>query len=195
MAEATSSAHAAANAAGLDALLRAAGADDAPLPPVDRWNPPYCGDVGIEIRKDGSWWHQGGRIGREKLVRLFARILRKDEDGATYLVTPVEKVLVRVEAEPFLAVRVDRIEGPAGPRLAFTTNLGDVTVAGPDAPLRVVTDPATGEPYPTVRVRGRLDALLTRATFFELASGARDHDGVWQVESDGVVFALGDARS
>lgn len=103
-----------------------------PLPPVEQWNPARSADIGMEIRADGSWWHEGGRINRERLVKLFARILRKDADGTTWLVTPHEKVIVQVADAPFLAVRVDRAGAP-GPEqeLKFVTNLGDETLAGP----------------------------------------------------------------
>lgn len=166
-----------------------------PLPPVHLWNPEGCGDIGMEIRADGSWWHEGGRITRERLVKLFSRILRKDEDGATYLVTPHEKVLVHVEDAPFLAVRVDRT-GEPGPdqQLTFTTNLDYETTAGPDAPIRIETDPETGAPAPYVLVRGRLEAKLTRPVFYELAELAvpaadgTNRLGVW---SRGVFFPLG----
>lgn len=171
------------------------GKDGRKLPPVHLWNPDHCGDIGMEIRADGSWWHEGTRIGREKLVKLFATILRKDEDGETYLVTPYEKVIVRVEDAPFLAIRVDRA-GEAGPdqTLAFTTNLGDVTLAGPGTALRVEIDGETGEPAPYVLVRGRLEAKLTRATFYELVDMAEPSAaddkllGVW---SQGVFFEIG----
>ncbi|MFN7178829.1 DUF1285 domain-containing protein [Hyphomonas sp.] len=168
-----------------------------PLPPVEQWNPVRSADIGMEIRADGSWWHEGGRINRERLVKLFARILRKDADGKVWLVTPHEKVIVKVEDAPFLAVRVDRAGAP-GPEqeLKFVTNLGDETLAGPEAPLRVETDAATGEPAPYVLVRGRLEAKLTRPAFYELVSmavpSADDPDvlGVW---SRGVFFTLGPA--
>jgi len=169
--------------------------DGRKLPPVHLWNPEHCGDIGMEIRADGSWWHEGTRIGREKLVKLFATILRKDEDGETYLVTPYEKVIVHVEDAPFLAIRVDRV-GEAGPdqMLAFTTNLGDVTLAGPDMALRVEIDEETAEPAPYVMVRGRLEAKLTRATFYELVdmavSSAKD-DRVLGVWSQNVFFEIG----
>jgi len=166
-----------------------------PLPPVHLWNPEKCGDIGMEIRADGSWWHEGGRITRERMVKLFSRILRKDEDGVTYLVTPYEKVIVHTEDAPFLAVRVD-LSGKPGPdqALTFTTNLDDVTTAGPDACLRIETDAATGEPAPYVLVRGRLEAKLTRPVFYELvdlavpAPDGTDRLGVW---SRGEFFALG----
>lgn len=151
----------------------------------------------MEIRADGSWWHDGTRITRERLVRLFSRILRKDEDGTTYLVTPYEKVIVQVADAPFRAVRVD-VAGDPGKdqRLVFLTNLGDVTEAGPERAIRVTFDPQTAEPSPYVRVRGRLDAKLTRAVYYELANltvpdpGGSGDLGVW---SGGVFFRLGPA--
>lgn len=170
---------------------------DGKLPPVHLWNPERSADINMEIRADGSWWHEGGRINRERLVKLFSRILRQEDDGSIWLVTPYEKVIVHVADAPFLAVRVERA-GEAGPQqtLAFVTNLGDVTLAGPDAPLRVETDPETGEPAPYVRVRGKLEAKLTRAVFYELAELAEpapdgsDTLGVW---SQSVFFPLGPA--
>jgi uncharacterized protein len=168
-----------------------------PLPPVHQWNPRNVTDIGMEIRADGSWWHEGSRINRERMVRLFSRILRKDEDGITYLVTPYEKVIVHVEDAPFLAVRVDRA-GESGPNqaLIFSTNLDYTTTAGPDAPIRVETDAVTGEPAPYVLVRGRLEAKLTRPAFYDLvelavpATDGTDRLGVW---SGGIFFPLGPA--
>ncbi len=165
------------------------------LPPVHLWNPEHCGDIDMRIKADGSWWHEGTRIGREKLVRLFSTILRKDEDGETYLVTPYEKVIVHVEDAPFLAIRVDRA-GEPGPdqRLVFTTNVGDFALAGEDLPIRVETDPVTQEPSPYVLIRGRLEAKLTRPVFYELANMAVDNPdgsdtmGVW---SQGEFFVIG----
>jgi len=168
-----------------------------PLPPVHLWNPETSTDIRMEIRTDGHWWHEGGRITREPMVKLFSRILRKDADGQTWLVTPYEKVIVHVEDAPFLAVRVDRI-GVPGPdqELTFTTNLDYQTTAGPDAPLRVETDSATGEPAPYVLVRGRLEAKLTRPVFYELvdmAVPAPDGTGRLGVWSRGEFFPLGAA--
>ncbi|MEM8616354.1 MAG: DUF1285 domain-containing protein [Pseudomonadota bacterium] len=170
---------------------------DGKLPPVHLWNPPQSADIQMEIRRDGSWWHEGSQIKRERLVKLFSRILRKDRDGQIYLVTPYEKVIVHVEDAPFTAIRVDRV-GEAGPdqTLVFKTNLGDVTMAGADAPLRVETDPQTLEPSPYVLVRGRLEAKLTRPAFYDLVDMAVAHEGaagqlgVW---SQGQFFELGPA--
>ncbi|MFN3314986.1 MAG: DUF1285 domain-containing protein [Hyphomonas sp.] len=167
------------------------------LPPVETWNPAQTSDIGMEIRADGRWWHEGGEIKRERLVKLFARILRRDADGRTWLVTPHEKVIVHVEDAPFLAVSVEH-QGEPGPGqiLRFTTTLGDVTEAGPDAPIRVETDTTTGEPSPYVLVRGRLEAKIARPVFYELVDMAvpdpEDANllGVW---SGGEFFPLGPA--
>lgn len=161
------------------------------LPPVEAWNPEVCGDIDLRIRADGAWWHDGVRISREPLVRLFSTILRKDADGVTYLVTPGEKVIVHVEDAPFLAVRVDRAEVGAASALVFTTNVGDVIAAGPAHPIRVATDPVTGAPRPYVLVRGRLEARITRAAFYDLVAMAHEVDGRLIVESGEVSFDLG----
>ncbi len=174
----------------MQSLLEAAGQAGSGLPPVERWNPPYCGEMDMVIRRDGSWWHEGTRIGRERLIRLFSRILRKDDDGTTYLVTPVEKIGIQVEAAPFLAVRVDAAGEGDMQKLVFLTNMDDHVVCGPDHPLRVETDPETGEPEPFVHVRGRLEALITRAAFYDLAELAVEHDGATGVWSGGVFFPL-----
>jgi hypothetical protein len=164
-----------------------------PPPPVERWNPPFCGDSQIEILADGTWRHEGVRMTRESLVRLFASILRKDEDGTTYLVTPVEKLSVRVADAPFVAVRADRTGEGRDQTIAFTTNVGDVTAAGPDRPIRV--EIRDGAPRPYVLVRGRLEARILRAPFYELVDWAEEAEtpdgprlGVW---SQGAFFPLG----
>ena len=161
------------------------------LPPVHLWNPENCGDIGMEIRKDGSWWHEGTRITRQKLVELFSTILRKDDDGSTYLVTPYEKVIVHVEDAPFIAVRVDRVgEGP-DQTLIFTTNLGDSVAADAEHPIRVETDPETLEPSPYVLIRGRLEAKIGRPPFYELADMCEERDGLYGVWSRGTFFPIG----
>jgi uncharacterized protein len=102
-----------------------------PLPPIHLWNPAHCGDIGLEIRRDGSWWQEGVRFSREKLVRLFSTILRRESDGY-YLVTPHEKVVVRVEDAPFVGVRADRHESDGHQVILVTTNVGDVVAVDAD---------------------------------------------------------------
>jgi hypothetical protein len=181
-----------ADKAALDGVIAAA--KQAPgrgLPPVHLWNPAHCGEIDIVIKKDGSWIHEGGRIGREALVRLFSTVLRKDEDGI-YLVTPVEKMKITVEDAPFVAVRVDH-EGEA---LKFLTNVGDEVVAGPENAIRVETD-AEGEPRPYLHVRRGLEALISRPVFYELVEMAQEratpHGRRLGVSSNGAWFELGAA--
>jgi uncharacterized protein len=182
----------------MQSLLKAAESSGDGYPPVEKWNPTHCDTMDMVIRRDGSWWHEGRRITRERLVKLFARILRKDDDGVHYLVTPVEKQAVQVEAAPFVAVRVDRGEEAGQPVLLFTTNLGDVVAAGPDHPIRVETDPETGEPEPFILIRGRLEALINRPAFYELVAAAeiREAGGkkTLYVRSRGEDFELGRAE-
>ncbi|HET8731771.1 MAG TPA: DUF1285 domain-containing protein [Moraxellaceae bacterium] len=142
---------------------------DAPkgLPPVHKWNPPYCGELDMEIRRNGQWFYMGTPIGRPALVKLFSTVLRHDDDGFYYLVTPVEKVRIRVEDAPFLAVQVDRHEEDGVIYLRFTTQTGDVVVAGPDHPIRV-SFRDDQEPSPYVHVRDRLDALISRNVYYQL---------------------------
>lgn len=157
-----------------DSLAAAAGkaARKGP-PPVHLWNPPFCGDLDIEIRRDGTWFYLGTPIGREALVRLFASILKR-EDDSYFLVTPVEKVGIRVVDAPFVAVDVDA--GPDG--LRFTTNVGDQVTADADHPMRVERE-ADGTPRPYVMVRRGLEALIDRKTFYRLIEIAQTerHDG------------------
>ena len=135
--------------------------------PVHLWNPPFCGDLDMEIRRDGTWFYQGTPIGRIGMVKLFSSIL-KLEDGKYYLVTPVEKVGIRVEDAPFLAVDFS-VEGQGeGQAITFLTNVDDRVTAGPDHPLRVARDPDTGEPAPYVMVRRGLEALVDRKSFYRL---------------------------
>jgi uncharacterized protein len=175
----------------MQSLLKAAREAGSGLPPVERWHPEYCGEMDLVIKRDGSWWHEGTRITRDRLVRLFATILRKDDDGIHYLVTPVEKIAIQVEVAPFLAVRVDAVGEGREQSLVFHTNMDELAEAGPDHPISVSIDPETGEPTPLVHVRGNLEALMTRPVFYELAALAVEEDGVLGVWSGGQFFALG----
>ena len=161
---------------------------DAPLP-VDRWHPEHCGAMDLVIRADGTWVHEGTPIGRASLVRLFSRVLRRDEDGHV-LVTPAEKLSITVEDAPFLAVDYERTnEG-----YAFRTNVGDVVTAGPDHPIEVRRSDAADAPVPYVRVRGGLDARLARPAYYRLVAEAETaDDGSLFIESGGERFVLGRA--
>lgn len=184
------------DAAGLAALISRASAETGGrgLPPVERWNPPFCGDIDMEIRADGTWFYLGTPIGRAPLVRLFSTVLRKDEDGRTYLVTPVEKVGIRIVDAPFLAVEMNVSGEGADRRLTFRTNVGDVVEAGADNPLRFVISGENNELKPYLLVRGRLEALVSRAVMYDLVDLGEvlEIDGVemFAVRSGGVVFPV-----
>ncbi|MCA1967984.1 MAG: DUF1285 domain-containing protein [Rhizobium sp.] len=186
------------DAAGLAAMISRAAAQTAggkpSLPPVDRWEPPFCGDIDMEIRADGTWFYMGTPIGREPLVRLFSTVLRKDEDGKTYLVTPVEKVGIRVEDAPFLAVEMSVTERDGDKVMTFRTNVGDVVEAGPGHALRFVVHGENHELKPYLHVRGRLEALVSRAVMYDLVEQGEtvEIDGVemFAVRSGGAIFPV-----
>ncbi|SEL09841.1 hypothetical protein SAMN05216214_10839 [Atopomonas hussainii] len=165
------------------------------LPPVHLWNPPFCGDIDMRIARDGTWFYLGTPIGRKPMVRLFSTVLRHDDDGCFYLVTPVEKVRITVDDAPFVAVELTASGEGEAQVLTFRTNVDDETVAGPEHPLRVELDPATQEPAPYVHVRANLDALIARSVFYQLVELAVPQEidgqpwlGVW---SSGVFYPIG----
>lgn len=157
---------------GIAASARAAGRKGPP--PVHLWNPPFCGDLDIRIARDGTWFYLGTPIGRQPLVDLFASIL-KVEEGRFYLVTPVEKVGIRVDDLPLQAVDFDA----EGDTLVFRTRTGDSVPLDADHPLRVERDPQTDEPAPAIHVRRGLWARIDRKSFFRLVDLAchAEHDG------------------
>lgn len=182
--------------AGLGRLELAAAAQGARGPaPVERWNPPYCGDVGLAIGRDGTWSYQGSPIHRRALVKLFASVLWRDAEGRHYLVTPAEKVDVSVEDAPLLAVEMEVLGTGRAQVIVLRTNLDDVVRVGAAHPLRFWETPDSGlKPY--VLVRGRIEALVTRAVTYDLAEIIEEDDagrlGVW---SEGVFFAVTEERT
>lgn len=182
------------DAAGLEALISRAAAAGKGLPPVDKWNPDFCGDIDMEIKADGTWFYMGTPIGRLPLVRLFSTVLRKDEDGHTYLITPVEKVGIRVEDAHFLAVELNVSGAGITQVMTFRTNVGDVVEAGPEKPLRFIVDKDNGGLKPYLLVRGRLEALLARPVMYELVNYGEeieiDGNVMFAVRSKGAVFPI-----
>ena len=159
------------------------------LPPVHLWNPPFCGDLDMRIARDGTWFYLGTPIGRKELVKLFSSILRRDGDDY-FLVTPVEKVGIKVDDAPFVAVDFESTDGV----LTFETQVGDFAPAGPEHPIRVVRDPETGEPSPYVLIRANLEALIDRKSFYRLVDIGEVEavDGVewFGVKSSGTFFPI-----
>ena len=166
------------------------------LPPVERWNPDYCGEIDLVIRRDGTWVHEGTPIGRARLVRLFSTVL-KVENGRHFLVTPVEKLGIEVEDAPFVAVLMRADGEGAARRLIFTTNVGDEVTADADHEIVFRKSPASGAKAPYIRVRAELWALVARSVFYDLVAlgETRKVDGeeMFGVESSGRFFPLGRA--
>lgn len=136
-------------------------------PPLHLWNPPFCGDLDMRIARDGTWFYLGTPIGRHGLVKLFSSIIWREGDSY-FLVTPVEKVGIKVEDAPFVAVDFET-EGVGKDRIvSFVTNVEDRVDAGHEHPIRVVRDPVTGEPSPYVLIRRNLEALIDRKSFYRL---------------------------
>lgn len=162
------------------------------LPPVDRWNPAHCGHSDMAIARDGTWFHEGSPIGRPNMVRLFSTVLRREPDGGYVLVTPVEKLTIEVEDAPFVAVEMKRDGEGQDATLAFRLNTGDLVTASSEHPLRFVETPDGPHPYLHVRgpIGNGLEALVTRAIYYdlaELALAGDDAPGVW---SAGTFFPL-----
>lgn len=164
------------------------------LPPVEKWNPAHCGEIDIRIARDSTWFHQGTAIGRRELVRLFSTILRREGDDY-YLITPAEKMRIRVEDVPFLAVLLDVRGLGQKQQLVFTTNVGDEPIAGSEHRIWVEINARTEEPVPYIHVRNGLNARISRNVFYQLVEiavpGAGDFVGQIGVWSEGVFFPLG----
>jgi len=149
------------------ALGKATGEPQAP-DTGERREPELCGDLDMRIARDGTWFYHGSPIGRKRLTKLFSTVLSRDEDGEFWLTTPVEQGRVVVDDAPFVAVALD-VEGAGSAQsLRFRTNLDDEVTADAKHPIRVALDHCTGEPSPYVLVRGRLEALIARAVFYQL---------------------------
>lgn len=166
------------------------------LPPVEQWHPERAGDSFMEIRADGSWYHEGGRINRPAMVRLFSTILRREADGSHVLVTPAEKLSIAVEDTPFRAVEMKSEGGGDARKLIFRLDTDDLVIAGADHPLNFGSD--ADNPNPRLHVRGTigngLEARIDRALYYELVEMAlaedADNPAIW---SNGTRFPLVDA--
>lgn len=163
------------------------------LPPVEKWHPQLSGDIDIRIARDGTWYHEGAAIVRKPLVKLFASILRREDDDY-YLVTPQEKWRLVVDDAPLHVIAVERQQRDQQQALVFTTLTDDTVLAGAEHPIHVDVDASSGEPSPYVMVRSQLNGLISRAVYYELVEMAEqkqvDHATVFGVTSMGVFFPL-----
>ena len=144
----------------------------------------------IRIAADGTWYYQGTPITRIGLVKLFAGVLRRDESGDYWLITPAERGRIVVDDAPFLAVEAEAVGEGEDMVLTFRTNLDHRFQAGPDHPIRVAVNPGSGEPRPYILVAGGLEALIVRSVFYDLVDRAEERNGRIGVWSRGVFFAL-----
>jgi uncharacterized protein len=171
--------------AGLKDVQKAGGG----LPPVHLWNPPFCGDIDMRIAADGTWYYMNSPIGRKPLYTLFSRVLRRDDDKY-YLVTPVEKCGIRVEDAPFVAVRMTVAGEGCAQSISFETNVDDHVTVNAEHPLRFADEAKTDGLKPYVLVRSNLEALVSRALFYDVvALGVVEGEwfGVW---SEGEFFPM-----
>lgn len=160
------------------------------LPPVHLWNPPFCGNIDMRIAQDGTWYYMNSPIGRKPLYTLFSRVLRKDDDGRFYLVTPVEKCGITVDDAPFLAIRM-AVEGEGRAQtISFETNVDDHVRVNAEHPLRFADEPGTEGLKPYVLVRRNLEALVSRALFYDLVALGSVEDGWFGVWSGGSFFRM-----
>jgi hypothetical protein len=180
---------------GLEAITGALGRAKGP-PPVELWNPPFCGDLDMRIAADGTWFYLNTPLGRQALVKLFASVLKREGDKY-FLVTPVEKCGIRVDDAPFLAVELKIEDNAAGRLLSFRTNVDDWVACGPQHPLRFEPESGTGGLKPYLHVRRDLWAKVTRALFFDLVELGEERDvggtAMFGVSSMGAFFPMAPA--
>ena len=163
------------------------------LPPVDKWNPPFCGDIDLKILRDGRWMYMGTEIKRPAMVRLFSTILRLDSDGEYYLVTPVEKVRIQVEDTPFLIVSMDKLKKENKTSLIFYTSLQDEIVLTKKNPISIEVNDKN-EPSPYILVRNNLRGLISRSVYYELIEYAQERTiedkNFLTIESNNEIFKM-----
>lgn len=164
-------------------------------PPIDEWNPELSGDMDLHVTRDGQWVFKGQPLAREAIVRLFSTILRKEEDGEYYLVTPVEKWRIQVEDTPLLAHSL-QVSGEGDQQvISITTSVGETLEVGKNHPLEIGHYPGSEEPRPIVRVRHGIEARLVTAAYYDLVEYVveRNEDGhpVLGVFSHGIFYKIG----
>ena len=143
------------------------------IPPVEKWNPPFCGDIDMHILRNGKWTYMGSEIKRPAMIKLFSNIIRLDDDGYYYLVTPVEKVRIKVDDVPFVAVSMNKTEDEGINCLSFTTNVQDEVTLSKENPIEIIIND-NDEPSPYITVRKNLKALISRSVYYDLINMAEE---------------------
>ena len=181
------------NLKGIETIYSFSKSNKKSLPPIEKWNPPFCGDIDMTISKSGKWYYMGSEIKRPAMVKLFSGILRLESDNSYYLVTPVEKVRIQVEDAPFVAVAITKEQSEGVNTVTFRTNLNDEIVLSKENPLSIEIK-KNDEPSPYITVRNNLRALISRSVFYELVDLAETIpiDGVpyLAIKSQGEIFKI-----
>ena len=181
------------NLKGIETIYSFSKSNKKSLPPIEKWNPPFCGDIDMTISKSGKWYYMGSEIKRPAMVKLFSGILRLESDNSYYLVTPVEKVRIQVEDAPFVAVAITKEQSAGINTVTFRTNLNDEIVLSKENPLSIEIK-KNDEPSPYITVRNNLRALISRSVFYELVDFAETIpiDGVpyLAIKSQGEIFKI-----
>jgi hypothetical protein len=154
------------------------------LPPVEQWHPAEEGDSGMRIAADGSWYHDGGKIRRQAMVRAFAGLLTRDETGAYWLVTPVQRLSIEVEDAAFIATDCRMVEDG----IALRLNTDELVIVGPDHALRAEGNRDAPAIY--CHVRRGCEGRLNRSTYEQLAQIALARGDDWTVTSQGETYSL-----
>jgi len=177
-------------------------ATDTPCPPPKGMTPRpgqiVCGDIDMRIDANGTWFYHGSPITRKKLVQLFSTVVRRDEDGAYWLITPAEMARIKVDDAPFLAVEMIETNDNGVKSLKFRTNVEKWVVADADHPVRVEVDSTTNEPRPYIQLQeDGTEARINRAVFYDLVNRAKETNIMGKdmlvIESAGTSFVLGPA--
>jgi len=168
---------------------------DENLPPVHLWNPPICENVEMRIDREGRWFFMNSPIGRKRMVKLFSKVLRLDDDGEYYLVTPVEKIRIEVEERPFLIIDYQLSTENKRQLISFETNTGDMFLLDKEHPITVSTNPKTGEPKPYVLVRSNLEGLISRNIYYKLVDLSdikkENDENIFLLKSNNQTFEIG----
>lgn len=181
------------NLKGIETIYSFSKSNKKSLPPIEKWNPPFCGDIDMTISKSGKWYYMGSEIKRPAMVKLFSGILRLESDNSYYLVTPVEKVRIQVEDAPFVAVAITKEQSEGMNTVTFRTNLNDEIVLSKENPLSIEIK-KNDEPSPYITVRNNLRALISRSVFYELVDLAEtipiDGEPYLAIKSQGEIFKI-----
>ena len=163
------------------------------IPPVEKWNPPFCGEIDMHILRNGKWTYMGSEIKRPAMIKLFSNIIRLDDDGYYYLVTPVEKVRIKVDDVPFVAVSMNKTKEEGVNCLSFMTNVQDEVTLSKENPIEIVIND-NDEPSPYITIRKNLKALISRSVYYDLINMAEeeiiDNKKFLVIKSNNTLFKL-----